>query len=197
MTVRRRKRKNKLRGQRTHGKGDTKNHRGGGSKGGRGRAGSHKHKFNKYSDEFGTEKKQVIGGEKAPAINLDKIEQMLPKWVETGKAEKQGNSFSVDGNKAGFGKIVSSGELVSKVVFENVKASKKALEKLAKSGSSIKGLEKQEAGEKKEEGKETTERREKEAEKEDKEKGMKEKDQKAKGDMKEKKETEAKENGPY
>ena len=53
MPERTRRKKNKLRGNRTHGKGNTKNHRGAGSKGGRGRAGSHKHKFSKYYKTFG------------------------------------------------------------------------------------------------------------------------------------------------
>ena len=73
MTIRKRKKKNKLRGHRTHGKGDTKNHRGAGSRGGVGRAGSHKHKFTKYYGEFGTEKKKVAGKPIGPSINLDQI----------------------------------------------------------------------------------------------------------------------------
>ena len=78
MTVRKRKKKNILRGHRTHGHGDTKNGRGAGSRGGVGRAGSHKHKFTKYAGEFGIEKKQVIGKPIGPSMNLDQIEQMLP-----------------------------------------------------------------------------------------------------------------------
>ena len=57
MVVRRRKKKNKLRGQRTHGGGGTKNRRGAGCRGGVGKAGSHKHKFSKYYVEFGIKKK--------------------------------------------------------------------------------------------------------------------------------------------
>jgi large subunit ribosomal protein L15 len=138
MTVRKRRKKNKLRGQRTHGHGDTKNRRGAGSRGGRGRAGSHKHKFTKYYGGFGKEKKKLRGKARGRALNLDQIGQFLGEWVAAGKAEKKGNTFAVDGKKAGFAKIVARGELQARIAFENVKASKRALEKLKKSGSTVK-----------------------------------------------------------
>ncbi|MAG21983.1 MAG: hypothetical protein CL943_01580 [Candidatus Diapherotrites archaeon] len=138
MTVRRRKKKNTLRGHRTHGQGDTKNRRGAGSRGGRGRAGSHKHKFNKYSGEFGTQKKKIIGKPRGASLNLDQIEQFLPGWIAAKKIEQKGTEIIVDGKKVGFSKIVSRGTLVSKIIFENVSASKKALEKLKASGSVLK-----------------------------------------------------------
>ena len=53
MVVRKRRKKNKQRGERTHGHGNTKNKRGAGSRGGVGKAGSHKHKYSKYYDSFG------------------------------------------------------------------------------------------------------------------------------------------------
>ena len=136
MTVRERKRKNKLRGQRTHGKGDTKNKRGAGSRGGRGKAGSHKHKFTKYYAEFGKDRK-VREKSTVVALNLDEIEQLLPKWILQGKIEKGSNTV-IDGNKLGFSKVLARGKLKSKIVFENVKASKKAVEKIKESGSTIK-----------------------------------------------------------
>ena len=140
MTVRKRKKKNILRGHRTHGHGDTKNGRGAGSRGGVGRAGSHKHKFTKYAGEFGIEKKQVIGKPIGPSMNLDQIEQMLPKWLASEKVVKEGNSIVVDGKKVKLAKIVGRGKLVSKIIFENLNASKKAVEKIKENGSEIKGL---------------------------------------------------------
>jgi len=135
MTVRERKKKNKVRGQRTHGKGDTKNRRGAGSRGGRGRAGSHKHKFVKYHAEFGKDRK-VREKSTVVALNLDEVEQLLPKWIAEGKVEK--GKMALDGKKLGFSKLLGRGSLKTKVVFENVSASKKAAEKIKKSGSSIK-----------------------------------------------------------
>ena len=65
MVVRRRKKRvNKMLGQRTRGNGDTKRRRGAGSRGGRGLAGSHKHKYSKYAGKFGKEKKKVKDEEK-------------------------------------------------------------------------------------------------------------------------------------
>ncbi len=145
MTVRRRKKKNTVRGERTHGQGDTKNRRGAGSRGGRGRAGSHKHKFTKYQGEFGQDKKKVIGKPVGPSMNLDMIEQSIPKWIAQGKVEKEGTTIKIDGKKIGVAKIVGRGKLISKVSFENVKASKKAAEKISESGSKIAGLEEEEA----------------------------------------------------
>ncbi len=137
MTVRRRKKKNKVRGHRTHGQGDTKNRRGAGSRGGRGRAGSHKHKYTKYFGQFGKNKKKVIGKPLGPSMNLDQIEQMLPKWVAGEKALKEGNKVVVDGKRLGFAKVLARGQLKSKVVFENLKASKRALEKIRERGSVV------------------------------------------------------------
>ena len=138
MTVRRKRKLNKLRGQRKHGHGDTKNRRGGGSRGGRGKAGSHKHKYTKYFATFGTEKKKVKGKQELESLNLDQIQQFLPKWVAEGKAVQSAGEITVDARKAGFSKIVARGQLHSKVVFENAKASKRAAEKLGKSGCVLK-----------------------------------------------------------
>jgi large subunit ribosomal protein L15 len=140
MTVRKRRKKNRLRGHRVHGKGDTKNKRGAGSRGGRGKAGSHKHRFTKYYADFGKEKKQVRGKPRAKAVNLDEVEQSLPAWIASGKAQKSGDKIVVDGKKTGFGKLLGRGELHSRIVFENVAASKAAAMKLRKSGCVLKAI---------------------------------------------------------
>ena len=73
MVVRKRKKLvNKMLGQRTRGNGDTKRRRGAGSRGGRGLAGSHKHKYSKYAGKFGQEKKKVRSrnGSKPPFYPL-------------------------------------------------------------------------------------------------------------------------------
>ena len=56
MVIRRDKKLKKYLGTRSRGAGNTKNRRGAGCKGGKGRAGSKKHKFQKYVKLFGTEK---------------------------------------------------------------------------------------------------------------------------------------------
>ena len=137
MVERRRKKKNRLRGHRTHGKGDTKNKRGAGSRGGRGRAGSHKHKFNLYSGSFGKEKKTIKATKVVIAVNLEEFVQELPKLVEEKIVEKQANAFIVDGKKLDFDKILSRGSLKEKLVVTNLKTSAKAKEKILAAGGKV------------------------------------------------------------
>lgn len=151
MVTRKRKKFNKKLGQRTRGKGDTKKRRGGGSRGGRGLAGSHKHKFPKYAGKFGTEKKKVRSMKVVREINIDALLQAMPRLVAEGKIVKEGNAFVVDGAKIGFEKLLSKGELKEKLVVRNMAASKKAIEKIGKAGGIFESEEAVEAEEYKEE----------------------------------------------
>ena len=140
MVVRRRRKKNKLRGQRTHGGGGTKNRRGAGSRGGVGRAGSHKHKFSKYYTHFGT-KRTLKAKEKPVAVNLEYIEQKLVEWVRMGKAKKDGTLVIVDGDSLGFGKVLARGAIKQKIRLVNASASKSAAEKIVAAGGQVEGAE--------------------------------------------------------
>lgn len=161
MTVRTRKRKNWLRGQRTHGSGDTKNRRGAGSRGGRGRAGSHKHKFNLYAGTFGTERPKMHSKKEVKTINLDLLVQLLPKWIEEKKIEKTPAGIIIDGQKIGFDKILGKAHnLKEKLVIKNMKTSKKAAEKILAAKGKIIGEETEEEFEAEEEGTEEKESQE-------------------------------------
>ncbi len=129
MTERKRRKKNKLRGHRTHGKGDTKNKRGAGSKGGRGRAGSHKHKFTKYYGEFGKEKKKILAKKTIVAINIDELNKMVDEKIKAG-AIKDTEEIHIDGKEWGIDKILGRGKPKYNYFIENTKISKKADEKL-------------------------------------------------------------------
>jgi large subunit ribosomal protein L15 len=124
MVVRKRKRVNKLRGNRTHGGGDKKNRRGAGSRGGRGRAGSHKHKFSKYWMTFGM-KRKLKAKKKLESVNLQEIHKFL---------DEKG---VLDGAAKGIGKILGKGELKRKIIVKNVKVSKIAAEKIEAAGGKI------------------------------------------------------------
>lgn len=124
MVVRKRRKKHRLRGNRTHGKGNTKNKRGSGIRGGVGKAGSHKHKYSKYWKEFGV-KKNLKAKRRLEAVNLEDVERNL-SW---------GNE--IDGKKLGFSKVLGKGFLSRKVVFRNVSVSKKAKEKIEKFGGIV------------------------------------------------------------
>lgn len=134
MVARKRKRVNKMLGQRTRGNGDTKNRRGAGSRGGRGLAGSHKHKYAKYHGKFGKEKKQVLSRKTVKAINIDQLIQQLPKFTVAEKTFTENKITVIDGKKIGFDKLLSSGNLTEKILVRNMKASKKAIEKIEKAG---------------------------------------------------------------
>ena len=161
MVPRQRKKKNKLRGKRTHGKGDTKNKRGAGCRGGRGKAGSHKHKYSKYYDSFG-KFNTLKAKRKDKALNLGELERLLPEWVEKKIVEKKEGLYFVDGLKTKTAKILSRGEIKSRIAVRNAKVSKKARAKIEKAGGRIeeKATEekKEETGKEKKEAKEKTEK---------------------------------------
>ena len=138
MAERKRRKKNKLRGKRTHGKGDTKNRRGAGSRGGVGRAGSHKHKYSLYYDDFGKGKK-LHSKKKTNAINLSDLMQKIPMFVESKKVEKQGSSFIIDGKKIKYGKILGKGVLDKALIVRNMQVSKSASEKITGAKGKIEG----------------------------------------------------------
>ena len=137
MTDRKRRKSNKQRGERTHGKGDTKNKRGAGNRGGRGRAGSHKHKYSMYYGQFGQEKKQIIGKPKAPTLNVEDLESYIPKWEQEQKVKKEGNLMVLDGTLIGVAKITGRGTIAIPVSLKNLSASKKAQEKIIAAGGNI------------------------------------------------------------
>lgn len=136
MVVRRRKKTNKVRGKRHHGKGNTKNRRGSGIRGGRGKAGSHKHKYSKYYTEFGV-KKRLKAKVKGDSVNLADLEKYLNKKLEKKLIEKNNDVFVVDGKKCGLSKILGRGETKIKVEAVNVKAAEKAKEKLEELGGKL------------------------------------------------------------
>lgn len=137
MVVRKRRKKNKLRGMRQHGAGDKKNRRGAGTRGGRGKAGSHKHKFSKYYTYFGV-KRTRKAKQKFSAINLGQIADKLQEWIKGGKVEKNEEGFFlVDGKKLGFVKVLSKGSLKEKILLVNARASEKASEKILSVGGKL------------------------------------------------------------
>lgn len=146
MVVRHRKKKNKMRGNRTHGGGNTKNRRGSGIQGGHGRAGSHKHKFSKYWQDFGVKirlkPKKALG----KALNLEELQKMIPAMIEGKRALKEAEGILIDGRKAGIAKVLGKGNIKEKIILSNVKATAKAIEKILQAGGSVKGIEKAKRG---------------------------------------------------
>jgi large subunit ribosomal protein L15 len=136
MVVRRRKKTNKLRGKRHHGKGNTKNRRGSGIRGGVGKAGSHKHKYSKYYTEFGI-KIRLKPKEKGDSINISELENYLNKKLQKELVEKNNDVFVVDGKKCRLHKILGRGNTTIKVETKNVKATPDAKAKIEEAGGKI------------------------------------------------------------
>ncbi len=140
MVVRRRKKIRKLRGSRTHGYGSHKKHRGGGSRGGRGRAGMHKHKWTytvKYEPEHFGKKgfvrpRKVV--KKPKAINLKELDKLAENLLEKGLAEKEGEKIKINVLSLGYEKVLGNGKLTKPLIVEARFFSEKAIKKLEEAG---------------------------------------------------------------
>lgn len=128
MTERKRKKRTKRLGKRTF-SGNTKNRRGAGTRGGRGRAGGHKHKFTKMQHEFGGQK-AMKPKQKQKSINLSWLEQKIVQLKEKKLVTEKKGVLVIDGKKIGISKILGKGSISFKAVFKNIAFSKKAKEKL-------------------------------------------------------------------
>ncbi len=136
MVVRQRKRKNKLRGNRTQ-HGNKKNWRGAGTGGGRGKAGNWKHKrmsFYKIRPEKNRLKPKKETGK---PINLWQLEEMLPILLGQKKVERRGSEILVDGSKIGFDKLLGEGKASQRLVIVRMDVSKKAAKKIEEAGGRI------------------------------------------------------------
>jgi large subunit ribosomal protein L15 len=116
----------RLRGHRTHGKGSTKNHRGSGSNGGRGRAGAFKHKRGKFLPyvNFNT-KIRLKAKTKLVEINLNDLDKLA------------GNNKELDLSKFGIDKILGSGNITKALIIKNAKYTAAAKAKIEKAGGKL------------------------------------------------------------
>ncbi|MEK6970546.1 MAG: uL15m family ribosomal protein [archaeon] len=137
MVVRKRKTTRlKQLGERTHGHGDTKNRRGSGNRGGRGRAGSHKHKFSKYYMTFGIKNRQHAAPQ-GKALNLEQVSEHLAEWIRKGKVIQTDGMWILDGKKVGIGKILGSGTAPSDLRIKRIMVTEKARQKIEESDGEI------------------------------------------------------------
>lgn len=140
MVVRRKKKVRKFRGKRTYGYGSHKKHRGKGSRGGRGKAGLHKHKWSytvKHAPEhFGKRgfKRPAAVVREIKAINLKELDQVAEKLLEQKLAEKEDDRIKINVSKLGYGKVLGSGKLTRPLIIEAKYFSKKAIKKLEEKG---------------------------------------------------------------
>jgi large subunit ribosomal protein L15 len=109
------KRRSKKNKSGSHGHGSSKKNRGAGSRGGRGNAGSGKKGQSKRMTEEGVQEMGETGfNSRQPdqdGINLKDIDQRIEEFVESGAAEKDGDTYIFYAEKAGYDKVLGGGEL--------------------------------------------------------------------------------------
>lgn len=134
--ARMKKRNRKFNGTRNHGKGNAKNRRGKGGKGGWGRAGMHKHRFTYVTayepDFFGVHGFASVRSKKVATVNLYQIEQL----ALGGKLEKRGGKSCFEFE----GKVLGTGSITVPVTVKAGAFSGGAAAKIKKAGGSIEQL---------------------------------------------------------
>ncbi|HDZ35652.1 MAG TPA: 50S ribosomal protein L15 [Thermococcus sp.] len=144
--IRRKKKVRKLRGSHTHGWGCKKKHRGGGSKGGKGMAGTGKRKNTKWTwtikyapDHLG---KRGFHRPKAVqytpnAINLSDIDENLTLFLDMGVAYEEEGKIIVDTTQLGVDKVLGTGRLSRPIVVKAYYVTPKAEEKIKAVGGEV------------------------------------------------------------
>jgi large subunit ribosomal protein L15 len=136
MTVKIEKRHRKFRGRRTY-HGSHKKWRGGGSRGGRGRAGLHKHKWTymvKYDKEHFGRFVNKRYQKRIAFVNVDYLSKKAETFLKEKIAQKEGDAIKINVGKLGFGKVLGAGKVTLPLIVEAKAFSKSAEEKLAKAG---------------------------------------------------------------
>ncbi len=111
----------KFRGSRTCGGGTHKNRRGGGSRGGRGNAGTCKHHFVRAMQrglsfgKHGFKRPSSIVKDRT-IVNIGEIDEAIEQLVADGFAEKKGSAFHIDIANIGIEKVLGNGK-VTKPLF--------------------------------------------------------------------------------
>lgn len=138
MTLRKSKKSRKQRGNRTHGWGAGKKHRGTGHIGGHGksnvgkRGAARKTKYlAKGIKPIGKHGMKVIRmRKKDKIINIRTIYEKLDSWIKQGKVKKQKNGYIIDLEKLSYTKLLGGGKIRDKLNIIVPKMSKKSKQKL-------------------------------------------------------------------
>jgi len=137
----------KKRGSRTCGHGGTKRYRGAGSRGGRGMAGSKKHKWSYVSKYmpgyFGTKgfKRPPEVVREVKTINVGDIEKNLEGFVDEEKIKLKNKKYLLNLSDMGYDKLLGSGEISHPIIVTVNSCSKLALKKIESAGGEIKASE--------------------------------------------------------
>jgi large subunit ribosomal protein L15 len=133
----------RLRGSRTHGYGNAQKHRGAGSRGGRGMAGSKKQKWSYVSKflpgYFGHRgfKRPPSTVKEVRTINLADIEKNLESLVAGKHAELKDAKYVLDLTAMGYDKLLGSGKVSHAMVIKVDSCSQLAAKKVQEAGGKI------------------------------------------------------------
>ncbi len=132
----------KYRGSRTHGYGRVGQHRKGGQRGGKGKAGLHKGgwtwtvKYDRYHfGKYGF-KRPVRSIPEIKILNIGQIENILDSLIDKKIATQDGNRISVNLNALGIGKVLGNGTLSRPLTITARSFSKGARRKIEEAGGS-------------------------------------------------------------
>ncbi len=136
------KKSQKKRGSRTHGRGK-KAGRGAGLRGGRGQAGAMKHKKvgtlkenPKYWGDYGFTRPQSVL-EETETLNVHEVDERVASWLEAEVATEEDDGVHVDLSEVGVDKLLGSGR-VDQVLHVSVEsASNSAVRKIEAAGGSV------------------------------------------------------------
>ncbi len=135
----------KKRGSRTHGYGQVSQHRGGGQRGGRGKAGGKKHKWThtvKYAPErFGKRGFKPPRRIEVSTINVGELDQKISEFLSNEKAQKTKGGIKVNLNQLGYDKLLGRGQVTKRLIIEVDSHSESAAKKIEKAGGKISKLE--------------------------------------------------------
>ncbi len=140
MPTRKRKKSRRKRGSTTHGYGSKKKHRGAGSRGGRGNAGTGKRGQqkmpsvwkNKYLGQHGFTRN--VSEPEINTINIIDLERKIDTFVEEGNAKKTKDVYEINLEDIGYQKLLGKGRATKKMKITAKSASEKAVEKVQNAG---------------------------------------------------------------
>ena len=133
------KRRSKKNKSGSNGYGSSKKNRGAGSRGGRGKAGTGKKaKHGKMTKEgvhkLGEEGFTPHGSTEQNGINLKDIDQRIEEFVEAGVAEETDDGYIFHADKAGYDKVLGSGQLFKDIEVHAEDFSDSAKRKIEEAG---------------------------------------------------------------
>ncbi|MDD4307234.1 MAG: uL15 family ribosomal protein [Thermoplasmata archaeon] len=137
-----RRKTEKYRGRRTHGRGK-KGGRGAGLRGGKGNAGLHKHKYLytvKYDPfhfgRYGFKRHASLEDEKV-TINVGNIQSELPTYLENGMAKKSDKGILIDLTQSEYNKLLGGGSIKTPVTIRVHEATAMAKQKVEAAGGKV------------------------------------------------------------